>query len=288
MVNRIINEGFDIILGTSSVSQLFHYQEPLSVLNIELVNSKFLGYNEVNTIAARTFPGKVPLLAYFNCYSKSNWLFMLITLLTVSALSTLSIKNHNSMLFRNIFCNYIIVLVKQPMNLWVSRHSPSHVISIWLMSAFILTTLFTAYFFDFMVRTVPLIKIRTLEDLYQREGMKIIVRSDSSLIQSKLKGGIWSKDNNSQFETYFDFKTEGAPKLINGLNEGRVAYINNRLPLIFTLIYLSEIQNKSFENIYISSDSAAFEPYFSMLNKLIPPWAAEAFNRTYVYVLLSI
>ena len=132
-----------------------------------------------------------------------------------------------------------------------------------------------------MVSTVPVIRIITLEELSERQDMKIVVRDDSSLVVYANKSKPLDAALAQQLEPYADFRVENiGPKLINGLRDGSIAYISDGLLVICSLIELSETHNESFDSVFISRgyENSGFEPYFIIMNKEILPWAYDATN----------
>ena len=67
----------------------------------------------------------------------------------------------------------------------------------------ILTRFTYTYLLDFMVRSVPMVRINSLKDLSHRQDMKIITRADNSLAVSLEKGdSTMGKTLFSQLDTY--------------------------------------------------------------------------------------
>ena len=110
MVSEIIREGFDLILGPGTSSQMITYRRMLSLMNIALGHTDYLGYFETNTMVTKVFPGSVQMLAYFDCFSNMVWLCLLFSILTLSLLSTLSVNNRNLATFRSYIWNYTSLL----------------------------------------------------------------------------------------------------------------------------------------------------------------------------------
>ena len=173
------------------------------------------------------------------------------------------------------------MLFSAPIDAIIYRRGPQILIGFWLLSALIISNHFSAYLLDFMIRGVSVIKIETLEDLSQRQELKIIVREDASLVEFT--------DNNStelaralkkQLFKYFDKVKDGINyALARGLTNGSVAYVNpDRLKMIFTIMELMEKENLVFDGIHISRASAGFEPYFILFNSNVPQWLKLSLN----------
>ncbi len=157
---------------------------------------------------------------------------------------------------------------------------------VWLIAALVISTQFTGSLFDFIVRPLPLTKIKSLEQLSQREGMNICVRGDSWVdgLKEMAETGVsqLAVDIGNKLETYLDYYAEGVDKkLAERLLDGTIAWINDRLIMVYTLIEISRTENVSFDSVYISTESSELIPYFYFVNKAISPWACAALNYMY-------
>ena len=62
----------------------------------------------------------------------------------------------------------------------IIKKTSALILCVWMLSALVLSNQFTAYFLDFMVTAVPMVRIDTFEDLVKHKDMKIVVRNDDS------------------------------------------------------------------------------------------------------------
>ena len=281
MIEKLIVEGVDIILASAYSSQLFAYRDLTDSIGLDITLSDNVDYFESNTIAAKETLGSVPIFAYFKCFTIPVWISILFSMLSLALISKLMTNNQKFKSFGTYVWNYSIILMAGSMAKPFLKAAPHLILSLWLVSALILSNLFNAFIMDFMVTTVPIIRIKTLEELSERKDMKIVVRVDHFLTtytqgQSKL-----ARDLARQLEPYDDFYEEKIDeKLIKGLTQGTVAYITDGLLMIFTLIGLSQTHDMSFKSIFISRGSSSeMEPYFLIINKGMPSWAIETLNN---------
>ena len=107
------------------------------------------------------------------------------------------------------------------------------------------------------MRTIPEIKIRTIEDIIERDDLKIFVRIDSGLDK------IVQKD---KLDMYYDWEEENMTnRLIKGFDQKSHAYLNDKFILLSTLIDL----NISIDNVHISEEDTALQPYFIIVLSLL-------------------
>ena len=167
------------------------------------------------------------------------------------------------------------------MNEFIVNSVSKILLILWLISALIITTQFTAYFLDFMVTTIPEIIVWTIEDLAERPDMKIITRDDYSLYAfAETEKTVLAQKIKKQLDPYFDYNEENVTqKLISGLNTGTSAYVHERLMMSFTLIKLTLEENVTFDSIHISTKSAEFDPYFIFVKGESPEWILPSLNE---------
>ena len=231
---------------------------------------------EFNTIAAKVTLGSTPMYAYLNCFTKEVWILLVLSLVSLAMISKLSANNSKS--FGYYLFNYIIIFFKQELAPHIKNSVPYLIIGLRLLSALLVSIEFTAFITEFMVTTVPVIRIKTLEQLSKRQDLKIIVRDDSSLVVYANKSKPLDAALAQQLEPYYDFWVENiGPKLIKGLRDGSIAYISDGLLMICSLIELSETHNVSFDSVFISRGSSSFEPYF-LSSIEMSPWASKVLN----------
>ena len=266
----MISEDWHIILGPGSGSQFMSYERPMRNWGKKLGLGEYLGYFSMNTIAARTYPGTPEILPYFKCFSTGVWTLILISLAFISMLTTLSKGKCNYRTFGQNLWNYSVILIaplhKMPkgLNLFI-----------WFISALFLTKYFLVYFFDFMIRSVPMVTINTFQDLSQRPDMKILVRGDSSLYETIMSDNSeMSNTLYNQLELFTNLLSEDiGERLATGLNNGSVAFVHDHMIMISYLMKVMQDFKVKFDSIHISQAMVTFEPYFVFFNQEMPQWA---------------
>ena len=222
------------------------------------------------------------MFAYFKCFSLFAWSTIVATILAISIVSKIISKmNTNLYSIGYYIWNYTIILISGTFSKSITRSTPYLILSLVLWLGLNFSILFNAFVVDFMVTTVPIIRVKSLEELSQRKELEIIVRVDSSLISFTEQGkSQLARGLASQLSTYDDFHQEHiGEKLIDDLRDGSVAYISDALLMIFTLISLSQSHDVSFKSVYISRENSELEPYFLLMNKNMPPWAIGILNK---------
>ena len=281
-----MNEGLDLTLGPGWSSHIQIYKEFIAAFGINLTYSKAVAFFEMNTIAARVYKSSVPLFSYFKCFPVEIWVLLLSSVIILALVSKFSTNATKLKSFGYYVWNYSIVFISKSLNEYIVKSVHYSILSLWLWSALNLTILFTAYLMDFMVTTVPEVRIRTLEDLSQRkDNMKIVVRVDSILAEfaKNRDNGQLANDLGGMLDHYYDYDKENvSDKIFNKLPEGEIAYINGRLFLIFDLVKISIEKNSPdfLNSIYISKESASYEPYFLFFNENSPAWFHKALGKT--------
>ena len=272
---------FDIILGPGSSSQFEKYSSVSEFAGFNLLRSEFLGAFETNSIAAIKYFASVPMFAYFKCFSIGVWLSLMSSIIIFAIISSIFGKRSKFKSIGGYIWNYSIVLISKSMNEFVVNSVPKLLIILWLMSALFISIQFTAYFLDFMIRTIPEIIVWTIEDLAERPDMRIVCRDDYALVAfAESEESVLANNIEEQLDTYYDYREENIPqKLIAGLNNGSFAYVHDRLLMLFTLIKLVLYENASFDRVHVSTASASYEPYFPFIKGESPPWILTMLNR---------
>lgn len=234
-------------------------------------------------MVSRTSQGKVAMFAYFKCFPHLVWALVFLSALTFTVLAMLATRRVNVKSLRDFFWNYTCSLTLKPMESSHIRSVPYLINGLWLSSALVLTTQFTAYLLDYMIKGIPLDTITTIEELSKRNQIKVVVRGDSLLSKMAAESSAIGLALSTHMSTYLDFESEDVDQTImKGLTDGSVAYVNDRLILFFTLLGLKEKYKFSFDSLHISTESSFFEPYFLFTNDLIPKWAQHYLDKVYV------
>ena len=274
-----------MILGPGTDSQFLLYQEQLSFLTIALRHTTLVDFFESNTFVSRTNAGKVAMFAYLKCFPKLVWALVFLSAFIISVTAILATKHFKSRSLRDLFWSYTSLLTCQPMQLSHIRSVPYLITGLWLTSALVFTTQFSAYFFDNLIKGVPIDVINTIEELSERDHIKVVVRDDSLLSKfAATDTSSTARALSTHINEYFDFESEDIEHTImKGLTNGSVAYVNDRLILLFTLIGLREQFNFSYESLHISTESSVFQPYFLLTNEMIPKWSQKYLDIVYGY-----
>ena len=165
-------------------SQYFQYSTGLKMLGYNLSHTQFIGYFEADVIASIEYPGKIPMFAYLSCFSKEVWILIIASLVVLSLVSSIDRKSfHLSSNIFEICYNFKILLISKAMKKSMIEKTSGLILSIWIISALVLSNQFTAYFTDFMVTAVPMVRIDSFEDLVKHKDTKIVARDDDSFTQ---------------------------------------------------------------------------------------------------------
>ena len=152
------------------------------------------------------------------------------------------------------------------------------ILSVWLLSALVLSYQFTAYFTDFMVTAVPMVRIDSFEDLVKHKDMKILVRSDDFFTAYVRQNDTELKRTlSSKLETYKSH-SEISNKLAQGLKDMSYSYVNKRESLIFYFTLNEELRRLS-AIIHLSDKTNFYEPYLFLLNNDSPDWIKINLNK---------
>ena len=178
MVSTAVSDGADIIASPTMASQFLKYKRLMqSIFQYNLGRTDILGYFQADVILAVEFPGKSPRFAYIYCFPLEVWLLIAISIVVLALVTYYSGTNEKTSVGKIVFY-FSIVLLSKSIEKAVLLAIPKAVLSIWFLMALILTNEFIAYFMDFMITALPMVRIDTFEDLVGRKDMKIFVRED--------------------------------------------------------------------------------------------------------------
>ena len=279
----MIKEGIDILLAPGMVSQYFIFNKRFPEFGLYFDHSVSVGYLQSNIIAAKVWPGKADIFAYFKCFSSTVWISLIITIVSISILSAF-IRLVKENVHATIRCyvnlvidylwNYSVTLLYGSMSAETVRRTSRAMLALWLLSSMFISIEFNAFTLDFMVTTIPDVKINTLEDLASRKDMKFIVRNDSALAMYLTKtNNELTKTLREKMVGYVDMEAEAIPALVSdGLTKGTAAFINRKSMILFHLDKISRWQNVTFDNLHLSQESSIYEPFFILFNRNIDPW----------------
>ena len=285
MQKMAATEKLDIIVAPSVVSQYLVYKEfNERVFNFNITYSDFIGYFEADVIAAMEYPGKIPMFAYFSCFEKEVWLLIIASIVVLSLISSIDGKTFdlNSNIF-DIFSNFMVLLISKAMKKSIIKKTSGLILSVWVLSALVLSNQFTAEFTDFMVTAVPMVRIDSFEDLVKHKDMKIVVRADDSFtVYVRQKDTPLKRSLSSMLDPYLH-NDEIMNKLAKGLKDQSYSYVTKRDMLIF---FLSDIAfnydnqpSRLFDILHISEKTNFYEPYLFLINNDGPNWIKINLNR---------
>ena len=276
---------FHMILIPASSIQLDQYKDLVAVSNVKLTRTQCLDFFEMETIAAKYYHGSIEMFTYFQIFSPKIWITTIFFLILIAILSSIKIDQDYSLklLVKN-FSNLTILL----MSVSINKLSPQLLYGFWFIFVVFFIQYFSAYLLDFMVRSIPLVTINTLEDLSLRTDMQIITRDHETLVKhieendTPLKRAIFPR-----FKTFLSYDEDNVQdKLELGLINGTLAFIHEYLILVFRLIDLIKTKNVSLDSIHISRESTNFQPYFLLINGDMPPWLFTSLNKMYKFIII--
>ena len=293
LIDQISREGYEMLWGRIEVQQYLSYGEYIEALGHSVSHSKSVGIMSLNTMVTKILPGKTPEFVYFSCFSTMTWIFIFLSVLFMSIIHVIRIrvtntsrtdnsaKKHAKVIIETII-NFLSPLLSRSVEKCLLNRSNRFNLGIYLIFSMVISINFCNYLLDYLQVELPMVKIKTIEDLAERSEMKIIVRSDSSLAAFASKGEselartidkkILPYANNANFKK--------ADQLVSGLMDGSMAYIEEHLDVIQLLTKINKVnRNLSLESLHISTESASFEPYFIIVNPNITMWASMALNQ---------
>ena len=264
-------------------SQYFQYSTGLKMLGYNLSHTQFIGYFEADVIASIEYPGKIPMFAYLSCFSKEVWILIIASLVVLSLVSSIDRKSfHLSSNIFEICYNFKILLISKSIQKSIINRISTIILSIWIISALVLSNQLTAYFTDFMVTAVPMIRIDSFEDLVKHKDTKIICREDDSFTVSvKLNDTQLKRSLLPMLEPY-EHQLEYR-KLAKVLKNLSYVYVTKRDLMVFIMMDFKIFYYKGpprLEDIlHLSEKTNLLEPYFMFVNNDSPVWLKVNLNR---------
>ena len=164
LVESFVTDKPDIILNPTQSRPL-----PVSIWK-KTINSKDLGsiiiaqcvaFFEMATIAARTYPGQLPMFSYIHCFSSVVWALIGISIIILSLISTQ--QTLKLIDFYEFLWNYSNILFNKTFQKFITHLKRKYFLGVWIISVLFLSIHFTAYLLDFMALTQPMVKIDNLE-----------------------------------------------------------------------------------------------------------------------------
>ena len=256
----------DVMLSPATAGQYLKYTEALSLLGIKLDYSVCLGFFEMGSFLARTWPGRLRPFEYFRCFHFGTWSLVFASIMVLSVMSTIKLKNHQ---FSYEFAwNYFNLLFQKSFQKFILKQNQNHLLFIWVLSSLFLSINFCVYLLDNMVRAQPTIKIDSLDQLANSK-LKIIARTDSALAEfAHNSKDVELAQQLQPLLKLYDIYDSVEERTI-GLRAGTHVYVNQRLVLMFAAIGMSRLEGiglNLMEILHISKDDGGLEPYFIFVN----------------------
>ena len=291
---QMLSEGYEFIWAPAKISQYLSYGKIMGTFGIKVTYSRIIGMLSPNTIITKILPGTAPEFVYFRCFSTLTWILIFVSILLMSIIHLIRIRVTSSTrvtistkyqvkLFLETIINNICPLLSKAVDNNQAEHSTKLGLGVYLLFSMVISFNFSNYLLDYLQVELPMVKIKTLEDITKRNDLKILMRHDSSLVAFAEKGDSeLARNIKDKLEVYFDFHRENiVTNLTNGLIEGSIAYIQEYFNAVQTLPRINKI-NKLFsmDNLHISTESAGYEPYFILVNPDISIWASMYLDKT--------
>ena len=270
MLDKMLVDPVDILLSPATAGQYLTYSSQMQVFGFNFNHSDCIDFFEMGSILSKVNVGSIPLFQCFRRFDHKIWFIIFISIVILSFIS--STKSMSSDNFYEYFWNYFILLFEISLQKFVAKGNQQKVLlGVWLLSTFILVINFNVYLLDTMVVPTPVHKINNLEELADSK-LTVIAREDSSLVTfAKYVDSDLAKSIMPRLRVYSDFG-EIKSELFNGLKNGSLAYVNQRLVMIFIALTFNDIEksrrNGEKEIIdlwHISDDNGGLEPYFLFL-----------------------
>ncbi|CAG2104431.1 unnamed protein product [Medioppia subpectinata] len=285
MILGVMEKKTNILMTPLVASEYIEYSTQLREFDFYFRHSDCIDYYEMAAfVSLSTIGDGRTHFTYFRCFSPGVWLCAVLSIWVLSLVSSRNIC-HESHTF---FWHYFTIMFIKSMPLFIQRSNQRFIISVWLVSALVLSTCFTTYLLDHMSSAAPVMTIDTLDALSRRPDMKIVVRNESSLAQySRLYDTELAANIRQNLRPYMDYE-EVRDELIVGLRNGSMAYANARLTIIFDLMQMTRLdtspeanRTKLIDVMHIADDSEGLEPYFLFVTEESEDWVHKGLNRVH-------
>ena len=91
-IMTIAKEAVDIILTPVVSSQYFKYSHVLAKLGVTISHTDYIGYFEADVIAARKYPGTLPMFAFRYCFPNEVWTLVFVSIFCLSLITSFDHK----------------------------------------------------------------------------------------------------------------------------------------------------------------------------------------------------
>ena len=150
-----------ILLNPLTANQYIKHKNQLEILGLNYIPSECVDFFETATIAGRSYPGQLPMFTSFCCFRVVVWALIGISIIVLSLISTQ--QTLKLIDFYEFLWNYSTILFNKTFQKFIIHLKYNNYLGIWLIPAFILSFHFTACLLEFMSRTIPELRIDTLE-----------------------------------------------------------------------------------------------------------------------------
>ena len=184
----------------------------------------------------------------------------------------------------------MVLLISKEMQKSIIKKISGLILSVWMLSALVLSNQFTAYFLDFMVTAVPMVRIDSFEDMVKHKDMKIVVRNDDSFTAYvRQEDTDLKRSLSSMLDPYDHDMEESEKKLAKGFKDLSYAYVTKMELMIFILIEISLYYDKEppsiFDILHLTDKASFYEPFFLLGNHDSPDWLKVNLNKMCVRII---
>ena len=285
MVENALVDGIDIMLVPVTTSDYLEYSKKFAMFDLTFQHSVVIDFFEMSTFVSKIHYGTSPLFQFMETFQLSVWSFILFLILILSIISSVQKREESKII--DYYFNYFTLMFSKTMQHLFLKFNSKMILCIWMLSANYLALIFTAYFFDYMIRAPPVIKIDNLLQLAKREDVSLITRIDTTLVASiNFDQSEMAQIIKEKMITYDFSEWKGLLKEIgSGLRNGSLAFSDVQLTIILCLIEfmgveeLGENEPKLTDMLHISEETGGLEPYFVSINDSVEKWLFIGFNE---------
>lgn len=286
----------DIVLRPLYISQIMKVMLGLRDAGIDFTHTNAIAYLEMATLVSRIQPESTTMFVYFSCFSSTVWLLIFLSIAVCSLVLAMKIdatwSNNFLKIFILFFWNLWLLLFNRSLQSFVKRNISRHKILVgtWLLSSLYISTLFTTFLLDYMIRASPIRKIDSLEDAVMATDLTILCSDESSLV------GYVESEGEDPIARALSQKIQNFPDgswlnmsftvdMLAKLKSGFYALAHNKLTAIFLIHWLSELEDNRRSNedildvIHVASDGGGGLPTFLSVNQESLAFSPRDFNR---------
>ena len=238
--------------------------------------SGLVSFFEIGTFASKFYPDVKPVFKFLGTFDKIVWSATIISIIVLSIVSSVNLKIKT----QEFIWNYFELLFSRSIQKRIRNLTCKLCLSVWLMSAFYLSIVFTSILLDYMTTAVPIVKLDELQDLALPQ-IKTVYGRDVGPFGAfiKAKRTELAKMINAKFEAIHEIISDVSNRLRNGSS----ALFSDRLNLMFMLADYSDQEtacekDKLIDILHISKGSGGFDPYFLAVTENIEDWVLKYLN----------